>query len=149
MAEMILVWLVLTIVFIVLEMISVGLTSIWFAVGSLVSLIAAAFGASLGMQIALFLIVSVILLMATRPLAKKYLNANVYKSNADSLIGEKTIITQRVSNLDQTGKAVVKGQEWTVRTEDDKEIIEEGTMVEVIRISGVKLIVKSIKEEES
>ncbi len=149
MPNMILIWLILTIVFIVVEMITVGLTSIWFAAGSLLSLIAAALGAPFGVQLAIFFIVSVILLLATRTWVKKYFNSNIQKTNADRLIGQRTIITETVSNYDQTGKTVIQGLEWTVRAEDDKEIIEKGSMVEVIRISGVKLIVKSVKEEKT
>ena len=80
---------------------------------------------------------------------KKYFNSNIQKTNADRLIRQRTIITETVSNYDQTGKTVIQGLEWTVRAEDDKEIIEKGSMVEVIRISGVKLIVKSVKEEKT
>lgn len=147
MPNLIFVWLILTIVFIIIEMISVGLTSIWFAAGSLVSLIVAAAGGGLGLQIAVFLIVSIVLLIATRPWAKNYFNSKTEKTNAEGLVGEKAILTETVNNYDQTGKTVVHGQEWTVRAEDDREIIEKGSMVEIIRISGVKLIVKGIKEE--
>lgn len=145
--NMVLFWLILTVLFIVVELISVGLTSIWFAAGSLVSLIVAAAGGGIGLQIAVFLIISVGLLLATRPWAKKFFNSKTQTTNADSLIGEKTILTEAVSNLNQTGKTVVHGQEWTVRSEYDREIIAKGTMVEIVRISGVKLIVKRVKEE--
>ena len=149
MPNMILVWLIFTIVFIVVEMITVGLTSIWFAASSLLSLIAAALGAPFGVQLAIFLIVSIILLLVTRTWVKAYFNSNVEKTNADRLVGQKTIVTETVSNYDQTGKTVIQGLEWMVRAEDDKEIIEAGSMVEVNRISGVKLIVKSVKEEKT
>lgn len=140
-------WLVLMIVFVVAELITVGLTSIWFAAGALVALIAASLGAGTGVQIVLFLVVSVILLCATRPWAKKFVNSRVTMTNSDSLIGEVISIKERVSNIDQTGTAVVHGQEWTVRTDDDKEVIEPGGLAEIVRIAGVKLIVKKNKEE--
>ena len=122
----ILLWVILLIAFVVGELITVGLTSIWFAAGSLVALLAAVLGANPVVQIILFLAVSVGLLAATRPWAKKYINARTQRTNADRVIGETIRIAERVSNLDQTGMAVVNGQEWTVRTRDDREIIEQG-----------------------
>ena len=86
--------------------------------------------------------VSILLLVATRPWARKYVNAKMQRTNADSLIGENIRISERVSNMDQTGMAVVNGQEWTVRTRDDREIIEQGAYARVLEISGVKLIVE-------
>ena len=82
-----------------------------------------------------------------KPWAKKYINSRAQKTNVDSLIGKKTILTEDIDNLRQTGKAVVMGQEWTVRTDNDGVKIPKGTLVEVINVSGVKLIVKRIKED--
>lgn len=141
------VWLVLMIVFVVAELITVGLTSIWFAAGALAALIAAILGAGLGVQIAVFLVISVVLLAATRPWAKKFVNSRVTMTNSNSLIGEVISIKERVSNMDQTGTAVVHGQEWTVRADDDKDVIEAGERATIVRITGVKLIVKKNKEE--
>lgn len=143
----ILLWLVLMVVFIGAELITVGLTSIWFAAGALASLIVAAFGGNVIVQIIVFLAVSLLLLAATRPWAKKYINSRTQKTNADSLIGEKIFITERVSNMDQTGTANVRGQEWTVRAANDTEVIAAGEPARIVRISGVKLIVEKIKEE--
>ena len=134
----ILLWVILLIAFVVGELITVGLTSIWFAAGSLVALLAAVLGANPVVQIILFLVVAVGLLAATRPWAKKYINSRTQRTNADRVIGETIRITERVSNLDQTGMAV----EWTVRTRDDREIIEQGAYARVLEISGVKLIVE-------
>lgn len=141
------IWLVLLIVFVVGELMTVGLTSIWFAVGSLVSLILACLGANPIVQIVCFVVVSIVLLISTKPLASKYINKRTEKTNADSLIGKKAVITEEVNNLNQTGKTVVAGQEWTVRSEDDKSIFKEGETVEIVRISGVKLMVKENKED--
>lgn len=149
MTQYIIFWLVLTVVFVIAELASVGLTSIWFAAGALVSMIVAILHGPIWLQIIVFIAVSVILLVLTRPIAIKYLNSKTQKTNADTTIGAKIIITETVSNYGQTGKAVLNGMEWTVRAEDDKEVIEEGKMAEVIRISGVKLIVKSVKEDET
>lgn len=143
----IMLWLVFTIIFVVIELATVGLTSIWFAAGALVALIAAMLGANAIVQFLLFLVVSIALLFATKPLVRTHINAKAEKTNADSAIGDEIRIVERVSNIDQTGTAIVRGQEWTVRTEDDKETIEAGEMAKVVRISGVKLIVEKMKEE--
>ena len=137
----IMLWFVLVIICILVELATVGLTAIWFAAGALVSLAAAALGANPIVQIILFLAVSIVLLAATRPWAKKYINSRTQSTNADSLIGQTIQIKERVSNMDQTGMAVVHGQEWTVRTRNDNEIIEPGEKAKILAISGVKLIV--------
>ena len=135
-------WVILLIVFVIGELITISLTSIWFAAGSLVALIAAAIGAGPIVQVILFLLVSLCMLAATRPWANKYINSRTQTTNADRIIGESIRIAERVSNLDQTGMAVVHGQEWTVRTRDDNETIEAGELARVLEISGVKLIVE-------
>ena len=140
-------WLVLAIVFAAVELATVGLVSIWFAAGAFAALLVAVLHGNLILQVIVFLAVSIVLLVSTRSWAKKYLNSKIQKTNVDSVIGEKTRLTERVSNLDQTGKAVVLGQEWTVRAAHDNEIIEQGELVEVVAVSGVKLIVKRFKED--
>lgn len=140
-------WLVLAIVFAAVELATVGLVSIWFAAGAFAALLVAVLHGNLILQVIVFLAVSIVLLVSTRSWAKKYLNSRIQKTNVDSVIGEKTRLTERVSNLDQTGKAVVLGQEWTARAAHDNEIIEQGELVEVVAVSGVKLIVKRLKED--
>ena len=137
-----LLWLILLIAFVLGELATIGLTSIWFAAGALIALIAAMAGVNPIIQFVLFVLVSVVLLAATRPWAHKYVNAKMQRTNADSLIGETIRIRERVSNMDQTGMAVVHGQEWTVRTREDNEIIEPGEQATILAISGVKLIVE-------
>ena len=100
-------WLVLAIVFTVVELATVGLVSIWFAAGSAAALFVAVCHGNIVLQVVVFIAVSIVLLVATRPLADKYLNSRVQKTNVDRVIGEKTLLTERVNNLDQTGKAVV------------------------------------------
>ena len=140
-------WLVLAIVFAAVELATVGLVSIWFAAGAFAALLVAVLHGNLILQVIVFLAVSIVLLVSTRSWAKKYLNSKIQKTNVDSVIGEKTRLTERVSNLDQTGKAVVLGQEWTARAAHDNEIIEQGELVEVVAVSGVKLMVKRFKED--
>ena len=142
-----LIWLGLFIILIIIEIFTVGLTTIWFAGGSLAALLANVLGADMPIQIAVFLIVSWVLLIFTRPWAMKYLNKKRVKTNYESEIGKVIKLTQRVDNMNQTGKSVVNGQEWTVRSKDDGEILEAGTLAKVVAISGVKLIVEKYKEE--
>ena len=138
------VWLALIVVFLIVEIATVGLTSIWLAGGALAALVVELLGLGIVWQIAVFLIVTFILLYFTRPWAQKYLNAKSVKTNYESLIGQKVKMTERVDNLSQTGTAIVNGQEWTVRSEADKEVLEPGELGEVLRVEGVKLIVKKI-----
>ena len=142
-----LIWLGLFIILIIIEIFTVGLTTIWFAGGSLAALLTNVLGADIPIQIAVFLIVSCVLLIFTRPWAMKYLNKKRVKTNYESEIGKVIKLTQRVDNMNQTGKSVVDGQEWTVRSKDDGEILEAGTLAKVVAISGVKLIVEKYKEE--
>lgn len=138
-------WLVLLIVLLVIEIITVGLTSIWAAGGALAALILNIAGVSLVGQIIAFVVVTCVLLYFTRPFAVKFINAQRVKTNYEGIIGKTIRIAEKVDNMSQTGMAVVNGQEWTVRAEQDEDILEPGTIAKVINISGVKLIVK--KEE--
>ena len=119
-----------------------GTTSIWFAAGALVAVVAALFHAPIAVQFALFGIVSVILFLFTRPVAEKYLNNSRTKTNINSIIGEEAKVTEEIDNFNQKGAVVVRGLEWTARSADEKEIIPEGSKVRVKEIKGVKLIVE-------
>lgn len=135
-------WLIAAAVFLVLEILTMGLTTIWFAGGSLMGALLAALDFSLGIQVTAFVVVSVILLILTRPLAKKYLNSKTVKTNADSLIGKTCIVTQTIDNLRAEGQVTVMGQVWTARSVQDEQILAKDTKVRVCSISGVKLIVE-------
>ena len=142
-----LIWLGLFILLLVIEIITVGLTTIWFAAGALAALAANVLGANLIIQIIIFLAVSVVLLIFTRPWAEKHLNRKRVRTNYEREIGKVIRITEKVDNLDQTGKSVVDGQEWTVRSKNDSEIFEAGALARVAAVSGVKLIVEKCEEE--
>lgn len=144
-----LIWIGLFIILIIIEVFTVGLTTIWFAIGALAAAGANSLGASLPVQIIVFLAASVILLIFTRPWAAKHLNQNRLKTNYESKIGEVIKITERVDNLRQTGKSIVDGQEWTVRSQDNSVILEKDELAKVIAVSGVKLIVEKYEEESS
>ncbi len=142
-------WLLLAAIFIVIEIITLGLTTIWFAGGAFVAAIAAACGANLVIQIILFVVVSVVLLFLTRPIAVKHLNANTEKTNAEALVGAKAVVLEEINNLKETGKAKVNGMEWTARAKSDDEIIPVDSMVTITEISGVKLIVEKAADAVS
>ena len=144
---MALVWLALLIIFLVIEIITVGLTSIWAAGGALIAMILSLLHIPMIWQIIAFLLVTAILLYCTRPFAMKIINSKREKTNYEGIIGETIRIEKRVDNLAQTGMAVVNGQEWTVRAENEEEILEPGTLAKVVSISGVKLIVKKYEED--
>ena len=135
-------WLAAVVVLLVIEIATLGLTTIWFAGGALIAGIAAVAGAGRVIQFVLFLIVSLILLIFTRPIAMRYLNTNRTRTNAESLIGKEAVVTQTIENLKNQGQVIVGGIEWTARTDDNGNVIEKDTVVEIERIEGVKLIVK-------
>lgn len=141
-------WLIFMAVLLVIEICTLGLTTIWFAGGALAATIASLMGFNLGVQFVLFIVVSALLLIFTRPWAVKYINGHRIKTNYEGLIGKVIIITEMVDNFNQSGTAVVNGQEWTVRTQEDGVILRPGDKAQIVSIVGVKLIVNKYMEEE-
>lgn len=135
------IWLAAIIVFLIVEAAVPGLVSIWFALGSLAAFISAMFNSPIWLQVVWFFVVSILALVITRPLARKYVNSRVKATNADMVIGQKCEVTETVDNLKGTGAAVVGGKVWTARS-DDGRIITKGEFATVLRIEGVKIIIK-------
>ena len=142
MNEMLIFWLVMLIVAIVAEVLTMGLTSIWFAGGALVSILATALHAPVYLQVILFLGVSLLLLIFTRPVAVKYFNKNRVKTNVESLVGKQAIVISEIDNLQGTGQVTLNGQEWSARSADAAVRIPVGCVVDVMSIDGVKLMVR-------
>ncbi len=140
-------WLVLLIVLLIIEIITVGLTSIWAAGGALAALILNILGIPLAGQVVVFFAVTFVLLCFTRPFAVRFINSQRVKTNYEGIIGKTIRIAETVDNISQTGMAVVNGQEWTVRAQKDEDVLEPETLAKVVNISGVKLIVKRYEEE--
>ena len=115
-------WLGLLIILLIIEIITVGLTSIWAAGGALAALILNILGLSLVWQVIAFFAVTFVLLIFTRPFAVRFINTQREKTNYEGIIGKTIRIAERVDNIRQTGMAVVNGQEWTVRAEDEQEV---------------------------
>ena len=138
-------WLVLFVILLVIEIATMGLTTIWFAGGAILAFILAYAGFGLPVQIISFLLASIILLVLTRPIAVKFFNKERQRTNVDSLIGKKAVVLERIDTLHGVGRAEVNGMEWSAKTEKQDEIIEAGEVVVIDGIQGVKLIVR--KEE--
>lgn len=144
MSEMVVVWLVILILAICIELGTMGLSSIWFAGGALIAVIAATLSLPIWLQIILFLAVSIVLLVFTRPIAVKYFNKDRVRTNVESMIGRQAIVVSEIDNLQGIGQVTVGGQEWSARSENDKNSLAVGSVVEVVAVSGVKLIVREI-----
>lgn len=142
MNEMLIFWLVLLILCIVIEVLTLGLTTIWFAGGALIAIFASLLYAPIFVQIILFFAVSLAMLFFTRPIAVKYFNKDRVKTNVESMVGRQAIVTGEIDNVKATGQVTVNGQEWTARSWDDRVKIPEGAIVTVRAINGVKLIVE-------
>ena len=138
----IMIWLIILIICIVVEAATMGLTMVWFAGGSLVAAIAAALRAPVVVQIILFLVVSFLMVFFTRPIAVKYFNKKRVKTNVESMIGRQAIVISEIDNLQGIGQVTVGGQEWSARSEDDDVKIKVGAVVDIMAVSGVKLIVR-------
>jgi membrane protein implicated in regulation of membrane protease activity len=134
-------WLVLLIVFAGVEGLTAGLISIWFCAGSLVALFASWGGLSLGVQIGLFAVVSVLAMALVRPLARKYWQPSLVKTNADRILDQEGLVIQTIDNRLAQGQIKVGGAVWTARSAQEDQRIPEGTLVTVERIEGVKAIV--------
>ena len=125
------IWLIIMAVMIIVEISAPGLVSIWFAAGALAAYVSALLGAS-----------SVVLLLLTRPLAKKFINERAAKTNKDTIPGRMAIVTEEINNLAATGHVTIDGLPWTARAASEEEIIPVGEEVVVEKIEGVKCIVK-------
>lgn len=139
--SMVIVWLVIFAILLVCELISLGLTTIWFAGGSLAGMITALCGGNILVQVIVGLIVSILLLVTLRPVALKYFNKDRIKTNVEEMVGQTAKVTKKIENFNNEGQILLKGLEWTARSADD-EVIEEGEIVTVEKISGVKAIVR-------
>ncbi len=143
----IILWLVALIVFAVVEISTVLLVAVWFCFGSLGALIASLLRLEFVWQITIFLIISIILIIFTRPFVKKFLMPNIVKTNYDRIIGMECVVLEDIENMQNKGSVKVSGQVWTARSKDGS-IIKAGEVVKIIEISGVKLIVENLKNKE-
>ena len=139
-------WLIVLVVLIAIEIATMGLTTIWFAAGALVAAIISLLGGNVWWQVGIGLVVSLLLLFFTRPIAVKYFNRERVRTNVESLVGRQAIVISEVNNLQGTGQVNISGQEWSARASSDSVTYPVGSVVNVVAISGVKLIVEERKE---
>ncbi len=139
------VWLIILALCLIVEIATLGLVTIWFAGGALVTFFVAMITDSLMIQITVFLVVSLLLLFFTRPFAKRFYNSKCTKTNVDSLIGEYCKVTEAVDNFNGTGTVLLNGLEWTARSKEET-VIEAGARVKVCAVDGVKVIVEQAAE---
>ncbi len=135
-------WLAATVVLLIVEGLAPGLVSIWFALGSFAALIAAVLGAPIWLQAVWFFVVSIVTLLLTRPLAKKYVNGRAVPTNADMVLGQDCVVTEAIDNVLGTGAVSVGGKIWTARMALSDGKAPRGAVLRVMRIEGVKLIVE-------
>ena len=135
-------WLAAIIVFVIAEAATVGLVSVWFAIGGAAALICALMGGPVWLQILWFLVVSVVSLILTKPLAHKFISSRTEATNADRNIGRIGVVTERIDNVRSSGAVKLDGVEWTARSMADDMTIEAGAPVVVREIQGVKLLVE-------
>ena len=135
-------WLILLAVLIIIEIATLGLTTIWFAGGALAAFIVSLLVDSIFLELIVGLIVSFFLLFYTRPIVKRYLNKGLVKTNYESLIGRDGKVTEAINNIEGMGTVNLNGQLWTARSLEDGIQIEAGEIVTVRNIQGVKLIVE-------
>lgn len=140
---MTLIWIAAMVIFGVVEAITVGLTSIWFVVGSVAGLIAAICGGPIWLQLALFFVVSIVCLAATRPLVKRLLHKDVTATNADRVLGQTARVTESIDNTVPTGAVYVGGMTWTARSESGQPI-PRNAQVKIVRMEGVRLFVEPV-----
>jgi membrane protein implicated in regulation of membrane protease activity len=139
-------WLVVMVLAIVIEAVSLGLTSIWFAAGALVAWLVSLVVDSFAVQLTVFLVVSLILVVGIRPFAVKGLKIGRHRTNADALVGKEGFVLKAIEPLTATGQVKVGAQIWTAISDES---LAEGQKVIVQEIQGVKLRVKSVDKEES
>lgn len=135
-------WLIVMAAALIIEAAFPGLVSVWFAAGALFAVIACALGASAAVQSIVFLLTSIAFIVFLYPIVKKRISAKSEPMNAASVVGKEGIVKEEINNILGTGAVSVGGVLWTARSDDPHFVIPENTIVQVLRIDGVKLIVK-------
>ena len=138
------VWLIIAGLFFIGEIITVGFLVFWFGVGALLAMITSFFTSNVIIQTTVFIISSTILLLVTKPFVKKFVDVKSTKTNAFSIIGKKALVIKEI-NSHSVGQIKINGEVWSAEAEND-ETITEGSEVEIVKINGVKTIVKGVKK---
>ena len=136
-------WLILVAVMLVIEIFTMGLTTIWFSLGAVAAAIAAGIGTPLWVQILLFCVVSVVIMILVRPFALKVMDRSKTRTNIDEVIGKQAEVIEPIDNQKEQGKVRFRGVEWMARSVDGS-TVAAGDVVTVEEVSGVKLLVKKL-----
>ena len=140
-------WLIVAGLFFVGEIFTLGFLIFWFGIGALFAMIVSFFTTNIIIQTTVFLITSTIFILATKPLVKKYVDVKKTNTNVFSIIGKKALVIKDIDPIHSSGQIKLNGEVWSAETEND-EIIKEGSEVEVLKINGVKAIVKLVDSEK-
>ncbi len=138
-------WLVAIAVLLVIEIITLGLTTVWFVPGALIAFFLSLSGASWQLQWGICFLLSLLMFYFVRPSAVRKFNVKREKTNLDRIIGTEGKVLENIDNFNGKGTVLVDGKEWIAKSENGN-IIKEGSIVTILEITGVKLIVK-LKEE--
>lgn len=139
------VWLIIAGLFFIGEIITVGFLVFWFGVGALLAMIVSFFTSNIIIQTTVFIVSSAILLFVTKPFVKKFVDVKPTNTNAFSIIGKKALVIKEI-NSHSVGQIKINGEVWSAEAEND-ETITEGSEVEIVKINGVKTIVRPLKVE--
>ncbi len=134
-------WLIVAGIFFVIEIFTAGFLVFWLGIAALIAMIVSFFIPNITIQMVVFIIFSIILLLATKPLIKKFMNVKETKTNAFSIIGKKALVIKNIDSINKSGQIKVNGEVWSAIGKND-DTIEKGTEVEVVSINGVKAVVK-------
>lgn len=146
MNDWVFIWLAVIILTIIIEIITVGLTAIWLTGGGIAALVVCLLGGHWGLQLAVFFVVTFLLIYFTRPWALKYIESRKTATNYEEVIGKTVRIIEDVDNVKETGKAIYNGMEWTARAKVDTETFSMDEQARVVGVQGVKLILEKIAE---
>lgn len=136
-------WLIVAGLCLIGEIITVGFLVFWFGIGALLTMFVSLFTPNLIIQTSVFIISSTILVFATKPFVKKFVDVKKTNTNAFSIIGKKALVIKDIDNIHSLGQIKINGEIWSAESENN-EIIEQGSEVEVLQIKGVKAIVKKV-----
>lgn len=139
-------WLAVLVILVVIELFTMGLTTIWFAGGALAAALVSLPGLPVSLQIFVFLAVSAVLLYFTRPVAVKYFNRDRVRTNIESMIGRQAIVISEINNLEGVGQVNTGGMEWSARSSYNNIVLPVGAVVTILGVDGVKLIVEERRE---
>lgn len=139
------IWLIISGLFFIGEIITVGFLVLWLSIGSLIAMVVSIFAPdAIILQTSIFVISSALLILFTKPLVDKYITRKTVPTNVSTLIGKKAIVLADINSLEATGQVKVNGEVWSAKAETE-ETIEKGTEVEILQVDGVKLLVKPCK----